>query len=301
MAKKTKSRRWTCPECEHALLAPERLEPNDTRRICLPCSSGSTRLVKRICKALEREREAKSERAASRREQQKQRKLEREAKAEKRRSQWDFVFDHKALVEARNKGGVALIHYLHKNARELIRSDFVGEVRECPDVQMYQLQHIWLINRLPEHPLRAVYLGAIDEGVPRPIQWERALRLQGRAATPCVWGRDLLESPPLGFHWLQHYRRKKRLSQEEGIAALREPFEAWFEENWGKLWARVEPKLLEDPVTRTEGFRDSREVSADFLIDPLPMIWRLPKPMLAVPDNTLKELTSSLPKNDLRR
>lgn len=56
------ARRWTCPRCGGGVLAPERPRKDDVRRYCLDCSKRTGRLVERICPALVREREQKTER-----------------------------------------------------------------------------------------------------------------------------------------------------------------------------------------------------------------------------------------------
>lgn len=66
-------RRWTCPNCETGILAPERPRRDDVRRYCLPCSQQTGRLVARSCPAVEKARAAQTERtrtkAAARRKQ----------------------------------------------------------------------------------------------------------------------------------------------------------------------------------------------------------------------------------------
>lgn len=60
-------RRWVCPDCGKGVNAPDRPRTDDIRRFCLPCSEKTGRLVKRTCPTLDRERSAKSEKAAAKR------------------------------------------------------------------------------------------------------------------------------------------------------------------------------------------------------------------------------------------
>jgi len=51
-------RRWACPSEKHpGVLAPGRLQKNDVRRYCLPCSTETGKLVERVCPALEKRRQ----------------------------------------------------------------------------------------------------------------------------------------------------------------------------------------------------------------------------------------------------
>lgn len=54
---KQRQHRWSCPQCNDGLLAPARPRADDVRRFCLPCSAETGRLVRRVCAALERQRE----------------------------------------------------------------------------------------------------------------------------------------------------------------------------------------------------------------------------------------------------
>lgn len=57
---KPKRKRWVCPRCDGAVLAPSRPRRDDARRYCLACTKTTGRLVERECPALERERERKA-------------------------------------------------------------------------------------------------------------------------------------------------------------------------------------------------------------------------------------------------
>ena len=63
-----KQRRWVCPKCQSAKLAPSKPRKKDTRRFCLPCSEETGFLVERTCPALDREREEKATKAKAREE-----------------------------------------------------------------------------------------------------------------------------------------------------------------------------------------------------------------------------------------
>lgn len=45
--------RWKCPTCERGTNAPQRMRTDDVRRFCLPCSTTTGRLVRRVCPVLE--------------------------------------------------------------------------------------------------------------------------------------------------------------------------------------------------------------------------------------------------------
>jgi hypothetical protein len=51
-----KMRRWVCPNCGGAVLAPSRPRKDDVRRFCLKCSAKSGRLIERSCPAAETKR-----------------------------------------------------------------------------------------------------------------------------------------------------------------------------------------------------------------------------------------------------
>jgi len=68
---------WKCPQCGKGRRAPSRMEKDDTRRYCLPCSADAPRLIRMECPVLENRRtkagEKKRERA--RKEQEKNRQI----------------------------------------------------------------------------------------------------------------------------------------------------------------------------------------------------------------------------------
>lgn len=45
--------RWKCPRCERGTNAPQRMRTDDVRRFCLPCSTATGRLVRRVCPVME--------------------------------------------------------------------------------------------------------------------------------------------------------------------------------------------------------------------------------------------------------
>lgn len=71
---RSKAYRWECPLCRAGINAPSRLNKDDVRRYCLPCSAerdrspqakhqfGRFRLVERIAPALERKRRIRAAR-----------------------------------------------------------------------------------------------------------------------------------------------------------------------------------------------------------------------------------------------
>lgn len=66
---KLTKRRWVCPSCGRAKLAPSAPRRDDVRRFCLPCSDASGRMVQRTCPSLDAKREkrkaAKAQRGAA--------------------------------------------------------------------------------------------------------------------------------------------------------------------------------------------------------------------------------------------
>jgi len=50
-------KRWHCPKCNGWKLAPEKMNAEDSRRFCFPCSDKTGRLVRRTCPALDKARD----------------------------------------------------------------------------------------------------------------------------------------------------------------------------------------------------------------------------------------------------
>jgi len=276
------AKRWTCPKCKNTIIAPNRIPDNDARKFCLPCSN--KKMVERVCVADIKKKDSLKKK---RNELKKKENKKRQEKLKK----WDNVYNQEGWNRASATNDPhQILRYVFEQSRLAIRPDFVGGItlrqHGTHDRNLFRcsfeecnlpkrdspIREVWLINKLRNHPLHAVYLGLMNSSLHYPVfhrvKWGHVWEWISKELYS--WEHPLQQN----FN-LTSSTHASRKTQQEARDFLREGFENWFEENWQQVVNKYLPKLT-TPISRTKGTRKTTQERAKWMVGPLPLVWRLP-------------------------